>query len=170
MGGEHRIAPQVNVFLCEESITPTARPLHRGAGSAWRLTRIQCTAQKQDFGGGVLVDGRERIGPLALYRWGIATRGRRLAGEGAERPFPCLLHLLVERYSWITPTTPGGAIPSMAWPIKPGRKPEGTGLTPPPRRARARVWRVVQKVLSLSGQNHQYQHSGVAENGRKEEG
>mgnify|MGYP000990335136 CR=1 FL=1 len=38
----------------------------------------------------------------------------------------------------------------MAWLIKPGRKPEGTGLTTPPRRARERVWRVVQKVLSLA--------------------
>jgi len=37
--------------------------------------------------------------------------GRRLAGEGAERPFPCLLRLWLNVFRRITPTTRRSAPP-----------------------------------------------------------
>jgi len=70
----------------------SSRP-RKGAGSAWRLSRIQCTGEhERDLWRGVHVDGRERIGPLTLCRWGIATRGGAdgEGGGGDGSPLPCL--------------------------------------------------------------------------------
>ena len=62
---------------------------------------------ERDLWRGVHVDGRERIGPLALCRWGIATRGGAdgEGGGGDGSPLPCRLRLWLNVLRQNTPTS-----------------------------------------------------------------
>ena len=117
----------------------SSRPLHKGRAVHGDCPGYSARRRNRISVGGGHVDGRERIGPLALYRWGIATRGRRLAGEGAERPFPCLD---------VSPETvfQGGS----RSPPPPGRY---RGLLPPPSQGAGSVWRLtrIQCTGSMKG-------------------
>ncbi len=88
-----------DVFPCEQSITPTSRPLRgllpppfEGAGSAWRLARIQCTGTRQDFGR-VFTSTAERGSPPENVSMGNRPLGVGLTGRGVEHHPPLLLCL-----------------------------------------------------------------------------
>jgi len=80
-------------------------PPSQGAGSAWRLTRIPCTAQKQDFGRVFTLTAERGSVPWHCIDGESPPRGRRLAGEGAERPFPCRCVSWLNVLRRITPAT-----------------------------------------------------------------
>jgi len=118
-----------NGIQCEQSTTPTARPLARpppapfqGAGSKWRLPRIPCTGRKRDF-------MEISVRPIrACLLQGTVSMGNRPCGEAARRgggwniplpcpdvspgtvfvehPFPCLLRLWLNVFRLTNPRLP----------------------------------------------------------------
>ncbi len=118
--GEAETAPPSHVACVSPverftSITPTSRPLRgllppppEGAGSVWRLARIQCTGTETGFRQGVHTDGREVASSLTPYRWDITLQGD---GRSSSPMSPVSL---VERLSPKHPRRPARSAPPPA--------------------------------------------------------
>ena len=77
----------------------------KGAGSEWRLARIECTGSGGRIFGGCQVRPRRDCQIPGSASMGYHPAGVGLTGRGWNIPLPCLLSQPLNGFRWITPTS-----------------------------------------------------------------